>query len=714
MSGKLTRKERAELQRQQHKAATETVAVPKKKPAPVKVVLKENTLIKRLNLLLIILAAGVYFNSLFNEYALDDYGVILENTQTREGTSAIFKILGSAYRTGTVTGDNTLYRPLSKVMFAIEWSLSPEGPGLNHFVNVSLFALSIVLLFRMLRRYMKENIIVPFVAAALFAVHPIHTEVVANIKGRDDILCFLFFIVTALYVHRYMLAQKTKFLVFAAVSFLLCMLSKESAITFVAVIPLMIYFFIPEGKNALQQKTLIDNPPFGINDKIRRRAELTYKLRWFIGSPQRSVYIVLSGVAILFLLVRFFVLAGGGISPVPYIDNYIVGIDGFLSQRATAIAIGGIYLTKLIVPYGLVCDASVAQMPVFGLGSWQFLVSLSVFLSAAAFALMKFRSKHPVSFAILYFFITFSIVSNIPFLLGTNYGERLMYAPSLGICIIAAWLLNRFLHAEENVSGTLGDFLKSQQKTVMALGVIVVAYSAVTILRNPVWHDNETLYGNDMQISDKSCKLRYFYGNHMTQSDSLDRLVKGSPEWNHRVDTGIAELRNSIALCPTYPDALQKLADVFLEKQQYDSAEYYYRRAIRVNPTSAIARNNFGSMLFEQKRYFEAQYQFESAIRFNRQYADAYNNLAGCIGTQGAAFVNKGNAYPWRKEEYYAKAMEYYQQSVNYSLLAIASDPNYIKGYETTAMTYQNMGNQAEAQKYSAAAQQLKNSGQGH
>lgn len=681
MSGKLTRKERAELQRQQHKAAApaETVAAPKKKTVPVKTTLKDNALVRRLNIILLILAVGVYCNTLVNEYALDDYGLILENEQTKEGTSAVFKILGSSYRQGTVAGDNTLYRPLSKVMFAIEWSLSPDSPVLGHFMNIALFALSIVLLFRMLRRYMKENIIVPFVAAALFAVHPIHTEVVANIKGRDDILCFLFFVVTALYVHRYTLRQEIKYLIFAGVSFMLCMLSKESAITFVVIIPLMLYFFTESSRDTYIKITT-----------------------------------VVGGVAVLFLLIRAVVLSGGGISPVPYIDNYIVGIDGFVGQRATAITIAGLYLVKLVVPFGLVCDASVAQMPEYGLGSWQFLLSLAVFLGAGIFALMKFRSKHPVSFGILYFLITFSIVSNIPFLLGTNYGERLLYAPSLGICIIAAWLLHRLLFSEENATGSVGEFFRSQQKVVAVLGMIVVAYSVVAVMRNPVWKNNETLYGTDMQISEKSCKLHYFYGNHMTQKDSLTLLVKGSDEWNRRVDTGIVELRNSIALCPGYSDAIQKLADVYLEKQQYDSAEHYYRMAIRVNPTSSITRNNFGSMLFERKRYAEAQFQFERAIQFNGMYAEAYNNLAGCIGTQGAAFVNKGNVYPWRKEEYYQKAMEYYQKSVNYSLLAISADPNFIKGYETTAMTYQNMGNQVEAKKYSDAAQQLKNSGQGH
>lgn len=680
MSGKLTRKQRAELQSQQHKSVSpETVVTPKKKAAPIKIALKENPLVRRLNIILLILAVGVYCNTLVNQYALDDYGVILENTTTKQGASATFKILGSSYREGMMGGDNTLYRPLSKVMFAWEWSLSEQSPGLSHFVNVCLFALSIVLLFRMLRRYMKENIIVPFVAAAIFAVHPIHTEVVANIKGRDDILCFLFFVVTALYVHRYTLVQDTKFLVIAGVSFLLCMLSKESAITFVAVIPLLLYFFTNSSR------------------------ETYFKVSG-----------VVAGVALLFLFIRWIVLSGGGMSPVPMVDNYIAGIDGFVAQRATAIAIGGLYLLKLVVPFGLVSDASVSQMPVYGFGSWEFLVSLVVFLAAAGFAIMKFKSKHPVSFAILYFFITFSVVSNIPFILGTNYGERLLYAPSLGMCIIFAWLLHRAFLSEENVSGTVGDFFRSQQKTVISLGVIAIAYSGVSVMRNAVWYDNETLYGTDMQISEKSCKMHYFYANHITQKEYLDQFAVGSAERSHIIDTAIVEFRNAISLCPVYTDPMQKLAEMYYDKKQLDSADLYYNRAIRLNPTSAIYRNNYGRMLFATGRLFEAQYQFECAIRCNMGYSTAYNNLAGTYGTQASQLINKAQKYPWLRADLEQKAMALFQKSIDMSLKSIAYDPYFISAYETTAMTYSSIQNPAKAQEYAGTAQQLKTSGQGH
>lgn len=676
MSGKLTRKERAKLQSEQHKTAqvTEAPVSRAKRVTSPNVRIKDNDLVRRLNIILIILAAAVYINSLGNQYALDDYGVIVDNQDTK--TASVGKILSTTYRSGMLGGDASLYRPLSKVMFNLEWKLSPENPFLGHFMNVALFTLSISLLFKMLRRYMTGQVVVPFLATALFAVHPIHTEVIANIKGRDDILCFLFFIVTALYVHRYTLTSKTKYLVVSAFTFLLCMLSKESAITFVAVIPLMLYFFTSA-------------------DKLKM-----LKVTGTVG-----------GVAVLFLLIRLAVLHGSGFSPVPVVDNYIAGIDGFFEQRATAIAIGGIYLLKLVVPYELVCDASVAQMPVYGLGSWQFLLSFAVFAGAVVFALMKFTSKHPVSFAILYFLITFSIVSNIPFILGTNYGERLLYTPSLGICIILAWLVHKLFFAEENVTGSVSEFFRTHAKPVGAIAAIVVVYSAITIMRNPVWFDNETLYGTDAQISENSCKLHFFYANHLTLEENLKEFPKNSPEWTRRVDTAIIEFRKSISLYPGYGDAIQRLAEMHYNKSQFDSSEFYYELAIKTAPASAMYRSNYGRLLFDQQRYVEAEYQFKTATKLNAQYPEAYNNLAAVYGTMAGRYVNAAAIVTDSAESYRAKAMMYYNRSIQSSLNAIASNPNFVPAYETVAMTYGMIGDIAHQQEYAQAAQRLRAAG---
>lgn len=669
MSGKLSRKERAQLQKAKQPVDA-SIPQPKKKPVNVT---RSNSLVRNLNYVLIALAAVIYFNTLFNEYALDDYSLILENTQTQQGTSAFFKIFGSSYREGYMSGDNTLYRPLSKAMFAVEWSISPQGPGLNHFVNVLLFTLSVVLLFRMLRLYMKGQLLIPFITAAIFAAHPIHTEVVANIKGRDDILCFLLFVVTALYVHRYTVSGLTKHLAYAGISFFFCFLSKESAITFVAVIPLLLYFFTDADR-----KTYINTGG------------------------------MLLGVTALFLLIRYAVLSGGGISPVPVVDNYIAGIDSFITQRTTAIAIAGIYLMKLFVPYSLVCDASVAQIPVYGPGDWQFLVPFVIFLGAFVFAVMKFKTKHPVAFGILYFFVTFSMVSNIPFILGTNYGERLLYAPSLGICFILAFAISKLFRSEEGITSSSESFFPSNRNALMVTSVLVLIYSVLTFNRNPEWRDNYTLYATDLQKSPNSCKLHFYFANHITQKENLALYPEGSVERTKIIDTAIVEFKQAIALYPAYTDPMQKLAEMLFEKKQYDSAEYYYRKAIHLFPSNAVYRNNFGRMLFTQGRMIEAKYQFEMAVKFNPNYSTAYNNLAGVYGTMASKFVTRAQNDPAHAEEHAAKARELFTQSVNMSLRAIATDPNNLDAYNTTAMTYQFMGDQVNAQKYSQMAQQLK------
>jgi Tfp pilus assembly protein PilF len=694
MSGKLSRKERAKLQSEQHKAAqleaSESPAPKKKQPIPSRPKLKDSVLVKRLNIILLILAVGVYFNSLQNQYALDDYSLILENEDTKAGGGLgnIFHIFGSSYRNGTLGGDNTLYRPLSKVMFAIEWGISPNNPALNHFMNVALYALTVVLLFRMLRRYLTGQVLVPFIATVLFTVHPLHTEVIANIKGRDDILCFLLFVVTALYVHRYVMQQQTKHLVLAAVAFFFCMMSKESAITFVAVIPLMVYFFIPEGKT-----------------------ERPSRLRWLIEVPYRNVNIMMVGVGVLFLGIRYLVLHGSGVSPVPVVDNYIAGIDGFVGQRVAAIAIAGIYFVKLIAPYELVCDASVAQMPEYGFASWQFLLAIVVYGGGLAFAIMKFRSKHVVSFAVLYFLITFSIVSNVPMLIGTNYAERLLYTPSLGFCLIVAWGLHKFLFTEETSTTDLGEFFRTHTKSLVPVGIIAAVFFTITVMRNPVWYDNLSLYGNDMQISDKSCKMHYFYANHITQQDYLAQFAAGSPERAQIIDTALIEFRTAMNLYPAYGDAIQKLAEMYYDKKMQDTAEYYYRLAIRKAPAMATYRSNYGRLLFDQQRYYEAEYHFTVAVHLNARYPEAYNNLAAVYGTLGGKYANAANVVRDSTESYRQIAMMYYNKSIQNSLNAIASNPNFVPAYRTVSMTYGLIGDIGNQQKYGQMAQQLEAAG---
>jgi hypothetical protein len=142
-------------------------------------------------LFLALLGMAVYLNSIGNGYVLDDFSVIKENNIVSQGTSALGTIWKTTYRQGYLNVQDGLYRPFTLSVFALEWQIKPNSPGLAHFINIVIYGLGIFLLFGVLSfalRNGKEWVAVA--ATALFAVHPIHTEVVGNIKSLDELLCF--------------------------------------------------------------------------------------------------------------------------------------------------------------------------------------------------------------------------------------------------------------------------------------------------------------------------------------------------------------------------------------------------------------------------------------------------------------------------------------------------------------------------------------------
>jgi protein O-mannosyl-transferase len=149
-----------------------------------------------------------------------------------------------------------LYRPLSMIMFAIEWAISPNNPGIHHFVNVLLYALTIGLLFKLLLKLLPNySVWVSFAIALIFMVHPSHTEVVANIKSRDEILCFLFFILTFLSLLK---ARSGKPIdaIKTALLFFACLLSKEAGIMYLPILGLYFWMVKKESIGPVFKKLL--------------------------------------------------------------------------------------------------------------------------------------------------------------------------------------------------------------------------------------------------------------------------------------------------------------------------------------------------------------------------------------------------------------------------------------------------------------------------
>ncbi len=184
----------------------------------------------------------LFFNSISNEYAMDDELVTINHRLTSKGIAAIPEIFTSPYYEDAA-GYSFEYRPVVLASFAIEHSLFGENPHVSHFWNVLLYALSCVLLFHVLKGLFRDySVYLAVGASLLFAAHTAHTEVVCNIKCRDEILA-LFFSLLTLQCSLNAITKSWKWLLLVTAVFTLALMSKISVMPFVMLIPILMILF---------------------------------------------------------------------------------------------------------------------------------------------------------------------------------------------------------------------------------------------------------------------------------------------------------------------------------------------------------------------------------------------------------------------------------------------------------------------------------------
>jgi len=489
-------------------------------------------------LILFILPFLLYGYSITFGYVLDDEVVLSENKFVKKGIAGIWNILSTESFTG-YWGDQmsmvegARYRPLSIVTFAIEYQFLGLNPAVSHFVNVLLYAATGILLLKLLsllfplhagRRWFLG---IPFAASLLYIAHPVHSEAVANIKGRDEVLSFLLAL-AALYASlRYGAAGRKYLLPVSAVLFLLALLAKESAFTFLGAIPLTLYFF---------QKT-------------------DYKKILFSFLPlllTAIVYIIIRKAAIGYLL-----LSGREITSL--MNNPFVGTTAD-EKYATIFYTLGLYVKLLFFPHPLTHDYYPYQIPIINWNDVRAIVPLLLYIAITAYALIFFRKKTIAAYCILYFIITLSIASNIVFNIGTFMNERFLYMPSLGFCILMAhWLMEK-----------IPALMKTRTWKIAAawgmLGTVTAAYSIKTALRVPDWKDILTLDRTAVKVSVNSARINCFYGYDLykeAQKVTGEEQMKLVREAMYYID-------RALKIYPTYGDALNAKAGLLALTYQHD------------------------------------------------------------------------------------------------------------------------------------------------
>lgn len=578
-------------------------------------------------LVLILLGLILYSNSFYNEYALDDGIVIQKNEYVQQGVRGIPKILSTdAYDSfykqmnakQQLSGGR--YRPLSVVTFALEQQLfgtklsgritdnndTPQTQAdetlvfIRHILNVLFYILSVVILFYFLRNFIfKEIPAIAFITSLIFLIHPIHTEVVANIKSRDEILSFLFIILTLTTVLLYQQSKQKKYILYGLLSYFLALLSKEYAITLLVLIPMMLYIV----RNNTLRESFMATIPFLV-------------------------------VALLYLFIRFSIVGKGGNIENPDVLNNPFKYATTPEKWATKIEVLNHYLRLLFYPHPLSSDYSYNTIPYVGFGNGWVWLSVAVHLSMITAAIVLFLKRHILSFALAFYLFHLFLVSNLFMDLGATMGERLIYHSSLGFSIILAlflyWL---FSYIEQPLTKTIIGIVS---------GALILGWcTTVIIKRNAQWKNDNSLFIADAQTVPNSALVN---GNAGKAYIDISEKPENKAQETELLKKAIYHLNKSTTIHKEYVNGYLNIGVAYFKIKNYDKARENWEIAKRIYPNNPFLKRNLkllgtvyynDAMKMGRKQPYEALKLLEKAAEADPGNSDYWYNLGGVCYTVG-------------------------------------------------------------------------------
>jgi len=546
-------------------------------------------------IILILLAIGLNANTLFNEYAIDDVVAFTKNTLVLKGVKGIPEILTTDFFYGIEKKENDLpggrYRPISLIVFALEYQFFGINPFVSHLINVLLFALLIGMLFSLLQKHIfkEQNKYLAFITCLLFAAHPIHTEVIANVKSRDELIAFILLLAASFAFIRYSEKRSAMQLLSGLCYFFIALLTRESAVPFIGIVPLVAYFFF--------------------NQSIKKSVLLS---------------IPLIAVFALYMVIRTIVVGYKSSANLDILNSpfiYASASEAF----ATKVFILFKYIWLMVFPHPLSCDYGFNQLEYVKLFSLTFILSSLLLTGLLIYSVFTFNKKSLFSFCILYFFVTIFLFSNFIIDIGAPLAERLLFQPSLAFCIVVAAL---YLKA--------GSKFNLPAKSMFV--VIFILYSAKTVVRNAEWKNNATLYFADVITSPNSVRTNMFVAQ--------EYVVKAQAEKNKELQKAyfhdaIHYDEIALNLYPHHKNLYKDLGSAYLGLKDYFKAADFWLQSYnlasksdssakqRIEMLSDILYNE-GNKIYKTGDVPAAINYYKKSTELKQTNADAWHNLSIC------------------------------------------------------------------------------------
>lgn len=476
-----------------------------------------------------LLAFLQYGNSLSNAFSLDDELITTTDRShhkiVEKGLSGIPEIFASSYAHDGK--QNYEYRPMVTLSYALEWELfkdSPNRASISHFINVLLYALCGFLLFRLLMQFFEQKASwFSFIVVALFMLHPIHSEVVNNLKNRDELMSFAFAMMTAIQTFKWFDTKKWKYIALGIFTMILSILSKKSNLPLIYILPVMLYFFREVKWKQLGYTVLL------------------LGLAQFGASMVKTIFLKESSLRIF-----------------SYYENPLFEM-GFVDRIPMYFFSNVFYLYKLLIPYPLTSYYGFNTLPLVGFGHYLFFISFALCLVALYFIIKGLKSKSEWSFALLFFFMAIGGTANLLTPMVGIVSERAAFTASIGFSFGLAALLFHFFKFKKE------DNPLSPNKIMLVAFALCIPGLLYSWQRNKDWKNKTTLFLKDAETTPKSVKLLTLAAlEYHNEAEMMKRnLPFITPELQVKVDSAMVLYNRALSVFWKYESNLNNSGAIY-------------------------------------------------------------------------------------------------------------------------------------------------------
>lgn len=630
----------------------------------------------------------LYANTFQHDYAWDDYAVIVNNQHTQAGFAGIPKI----FTEKVYLPERESYRPVAQSSFAIEVAVFGNNPHVGHFFNVLLYAFTCVTLFYFLQLLFGASAKwLPFYASLLFVVLPVHSESVANIKSRDELLMLFFGLWSLIFIAKGIATVQWRWLAAALCMFTISALSKENAITLLGIAPLVFAYVQPEPVEWLKRQwhsrrivftgiSIALTILFLMAVSLRFQALALYNIAlllvgWVVWSWVNAqnlkqkftpllVCLGIIGIAALFIWQVERAKQEASLPsanadtaiqptappefnrPVEPLNNTLIGASSLSQKVATMVVVLGKYLQLLIVPITLVYHYGFNQLPITDFADYRVWVIALLHLCLILYAVFGLRQKRIIGFGILFYFITLSVYTHITMLLpatlqiplGSNYVFK-VYAHLYNV--LPDTLAERFLLLPSVGFcmamvyaigvGTQKFFEHERRDTVNNYGFALVMGILLFFNAAKTFSRNQVWKNNETLFTSDIENMPDNAIAHVNYAkvwlNKLQNTRSKEQALNYFKKYEAAQLR-ALEIYPKFLSARLDLGNAYFNFGMFDKALPIFEQTIVMFKDDPAPYFALGQFYYEQEKYDEAIPHLEKALNIEQYYPEAYRLLA--------------------------------------------------------------------------------------